>query len=81
MVSAFMRESKSLKFLDLSKCPSLGFERKGMEFIVEGLPKSGEHGLQSLKLDSLTLPVPSLETLARTVRKSGLVNLSLRYNK
>ena len=52
-----------------------------MEYITDGLPKSGERGLQLLKLDSLTLLVPSLEVLAHAVRRSGLVTLSLRYNK
>ena len=72
MVSAYMHETKSLKFLHLSRCPGLGFESKGMEYTIEGLLELGEQGLLSLKLDSLTLPVPSLDVFARPTARGNL---------
>ncbi|KIY47737.1 RNI-like protein, partial [Fistulina hepatica ATCC 64428] len=78
LICAYLSETSSLQFLDLSQNP---LDKKSIEYVVAALPTAPTPGLVSLKLDDCSLKHTALETLCRAVRTSSLRNISLRYNR
>lgn len=78
IIGAYLAQSKTLQFLDLSQN---ALDKKSTEYIVAALATAPDPGLVSLRLDDCSLRAPALEVLARTVRTSSLRNISLRHNR
>ncbi|KAG6828374.1 hypothetical protein H0H92_008216 [Tricholoma furcatifolium] len=78
LVGAYVSQTKSLQFLDLSQN---NLDKKAIEYIVAALATAPNPGLVSLRLDDCALRPAALETLSRAVRTSSLRNISLRHNR
>ncbi|KAF8957545.1 hypothetical protein BDZ97DRAFT_2079150 [Flammula alnicola] len=78
LIGAYVKEAKSLQFLDLSQNM---LDKKSVEYIVAALETAPEPGLVSLCLDDCSLRPAALETICRAIRTSSLRNISIRHNR
>ncbi|KXN91582.1 Protein phosphatase 1 regulatory subunit 37 [Leucoagaricus sp. SymC.cos] len=78
LISAYVKKSKTLRFLDLAQN---NLDKKSVEYIVTALDMPPEQGLESLRLDDCSLRPAALEVLCRAVRTSSLKHISLRHNR